>query len=317
MGAAPGDLIDWHPDRLFLDRRPHARLVVEVDRVEGIDLPRRALADLHTFLSQHCDKPGGVVIRADDPIPRDEARDMSEQALALRYLGGPGEADAAFLYLLLYDGRLAGSRGGASPYVRPLPYPAAIMVEGAWLRGRAAGAGDTLAHEAGHVLGLTRDRDHGDGVHCDDRVCLMHTYREVNPLESLFPTGTAQPVRGICGRCQTNLFEARRSDEDSQALFWGPFLVREEAAYRVLSLPGIAILHVGSLESGPWTDLLEQIRDSGPEAGKVSYTWATTLNRAAPEGRAALQAAADAAADDPYPPVREAAAEMARDLADN
>ena len=124
-----GDEWLWTPQLVYLNRAPHASLYVELAAVAGTEPSDAVLGELREFLTRYCDKPGGIQIVRDKPIPRAEVRGLSHDALACRYLKGPqdhettgprGEvisesvnshqkAGPAFIYILYYDSSLAAS----------------------------------------------------------------------------------------------------------------------------------------------------------------------------------------------------------------
>jgi hypothetical protein len=61
-----------HPERLYLQDRPCARVYVEVDRMEGVSLPKRWADELKAFFEKYCLKPDGVDVVLDARLPADE-----------------------------------------------------------------------------------------------------------------------------------------------------------------------------------------------------------------------------------------------------
>jgi hypothetical protein len=57
------------PELLYVTAQRYTRLYVEVDVLEGVEVPQRWLDELRGFLSQHCDKPDGITMVRDAPIP--------------------------------------------------------------------------------------------------------------------------------------------------------------------------------------------------------------------------------------------------------
>ena len=59
------------PELLYLKERPYSRLYVEVDTVEGVEVPEKWLDTLKGFLSTHCSKPDGIEIIRDEEQEED------------------------------------------------------------------------------------------------------------------------------------------------------------------------------------------------------------------------------------------------------
>ena len=77
------------PELLYLNDQPYSRLYVEVDSVEGVEVPEQLLDDLRAFLSKHCSKPDGIEIVRDKPIPLSEIKDVPMGPASVLYLDGP------------------------------------------------------------------------------------------------------------------------------------------------------------------------------------------------------------------------------------
>ena len=115
-----GDETRWQPQLLYLNRSPCPSLYVEVAAVAGTEPGDAALEQLRQFLAKYCDKPGGIRIVRDNPIPRAEARGFSHERAGVPFLQGPPanatNPSPAFIYILYYDSALcqrpgAGQRG--------------------------------------------------------------------------------------------------------------------------------------------------------------------------------------------------------------
>ncbi len=74
-------------DSLYLDPSPASRLVIELDRIEGSNPRPRALAIFLERLNKTLDKPGGIDLVVEPPVPPH----MAAWTLASR---GPGLARA-------------------------------------------------------------------------------------------------------------------------------------------------------------------------------------------------------------------------------
>ncbi len=242
----------WKPKLLLTSDARYRKLEIEIDHVEGTGPTATELQSLTSFFQQQCRKPDGVKVRMDKAIPRTDARDKSFKALAEQHLDGPESADAAFIYFLFYDSRLAGT-SPTQPWTMRLPFPGAVFVDRRWLTkwSRFPGTGDAprrmLLHEAGHVLGLCENQTHGDWSHCTNQACLMNWSLQIRPLRLFWP-GPVIHQRDFCSDCQADLAAYRDQLPADNLRFLGPYCVRSEADYHVLSSPGFIYVHLGRLE---------------------------------------------------------------------
>jgi hypothetical protein len=78
-----------HPELLYVKAQPYTRLYVEADMVEGAEVPQKWLDELRAFLSRYCDKPGGITVVRDDPIPLSEMKGLTIGEAALLCTDGP------------------------------------------------------------------------------------------------------------------------------------------------------------------------------------------------------------------------------------
>ena len=104
-----------------------------------------------------------------------------------------------------------------------------------------------LYHEAGHAIGLCRNLSHGDGMHCSNPECLMQSKLLVNEARAL---AGLEPMthQQLCHDCLSDITRYRNARSAANLHFMGPYLVRSEEKYHVLSLPNFLYLHVGDLE---------------------------------------------------------------------
>jgi hypothetical protein len=77
------------PELLYLKNQPYSQIYVEVDSVEGVEVPDEWLNVLKEFLAKHCSKPDGIKIVRDEPIPFDEIKDMPIGPASIFYTDGP------------------------------------------------------------------------------------------------------------------------------------------------------------------------------------------------------------------------------------
>jgi len=291
-------IMSWSPHLLFMNRAPHDSLYVEVDAVAGTEPSDEVLEAMEKFLRQYCDKPRGITVVRDDLIPRSAAVGYDNQALALQFVDGPApttNGSPAFLYVLYYDSALqvdpstplraahqhvrlrTESRyvDPENPHITLQPYPAAIYVDRRYLRLMPRSFETlTIRHEAAHVLGLTRNTEHGAQYHCMRKSCLMAPSLDI---------GFFKFIRGQNPFSQTNFCDACESDLAEGAVeqaknvrFVGPVLVRAEKEYHVASLPAEIKLGAGDASGFEMEKFLEQTRGDGKRMkGKFSpRSWA-------------------------------------------
>lgn len=310
--------IHWRAEEVFLQPKPYDRLYVEVDRVAGCELSEALLTYLADDLFRLCDKPGGVYIERSDVISRDRAMGVHHDLLAVRHMRGPpaGEAWTAYLYILFYDGRLYGE-GRERPHVSTI-YPAAIFVDTSFraMRGDLVATGrQMILHEAGHILGLTKNREHSDGAHCTDSNCLMWPAISLTTLSRFFGTPALAVRKQFCRKCLDDLDTSRRSPVSRAAnvVFRGPVVMRQEQGYAVGALPGFTYVHFGRVET----------LDVGVMQMSAEYAAASRLKRGRLRGAVGvsaestadlygLQRAVSRARRDPAPFVRQLAREAER-----
>jgi hypothetical protein len=190
------------------------------------------------------------------------------------------------------------------PHVNLLPYPGVIFIDRQYDPWGHAMWDLFLLHEAGHLLGLARGLDHGDGMHCSDKRCLMNEKARMGFLSWLVGRERPQYQHDLCDRCKSELEGYRALHPDPGLGFLGPVLVRSEGDYHVLSLPGFVELYVGQLESLMPASVLKDARRvaANLEDGGVWVSYRTELGEE--RDYAALTAALRHACYDPYELVR-------------
>lgn len=247
------------PDPLYVRSSPYNRLFVEVDTVQGTVVDPRWLAELKAFLVQFADKPAGVHLVQGRSIPLSQAKGLSPNEIAGLNIQGPpaGARSTAFIYVLFYDSHKLGARKPDNPHVSYADYPCAIYFDTAYGRGaQRAFAVNALRHEAGHVLGLCKNRAHGDGAHCRNPKCLMYPTLTLSPKWYLHPA----PRKDLCPACRRDLAATRAAGPDPRFRFEGPVLVRHEKGYWVMSTPGLVSLVFDSRQAADWRGMLANYR---------------------------------------------------------
>lgn len=271
---------------LYLQAKPCKSLYVEVDAVQGCEPKEESIEAFRKFLEEHCDKPGGIEIVRDDIVSIDKARVERDTLLALENMDGPGQLkdcnDVAYLYVLFYDSsRLMEDKRPIAPggYVNMGHYPAAIFIDKRfskkthWQKERDT---QTLLHEAGHVLGLTRNPAHKtkNTSHCMDISCLMYEKPQTHVSFLRMLTFQKQRVPKLCKLCEADLAKAKSNQANTKLQFMGPMLVRSEEGYHVLALPGFVRIDFGLLEKIQWEEVLAKAQKLGKEyaLGRVMAT---------------------------------------------
>jgi hypothetical protein len=272
-GCRSGTLPTYmQPELLYLKDRPYTKLYVEVDMVEGAEVPQKWLDELQAFLAQYCDKPDGIAIVKNEPIPLWEVEDLTVGEAALLCTDGPRVNDGeqpAYLHVFFYNQYFVNSKrhqGLSGPVRNPHVSPYCpntvffnvdyVKIEPEYVRIEA------LEHEAGHVLGLGKGKSHGDGSHCRNRGCLMLQYEGVESEFVRLLTGSVgvKLSRHPCQDCLHDLEAERAMDADGKLSFAGPFLVRREDGYSVVRLPNCEIIEASEEPAIKWQETLEYVK---------------------------------------------------------
>lgn len=241
----------WQPHLLLTSDQRYRRLEIEIDHVDGAGPTAEELKAITEFFETHCRKPDGVRVRVDAAIPRERARGFGRKALAELHLDGPERTDVAFAYFLFFDSRLAGTPK-AEPITTRVPFPAAVFLDRRYLDAwsRFPGTGDLarriILHEAGHILGLCANQTHSDGIHCTNSPCLMNVRLDIRPLRLLLP-GPVLLQSEFCSACRADLQATMAQPPADNLRFLGPYCVRSEVGYHVVSSPAFSFVHVGAL----------------------------------------------------------------------
>ena len=271
----------WQPHLLYLQSSVHSRLYVEIDAVEGCEPSDDAVNKLREFLTSYCNKPEGAEIVRSDVIPVKEARGLPRYGLAHRFLDGPPKnagSTPAFIYILFYDGALCDQRTvsktsrnvpekeserNLNAYAESLPYPAMVFMNEHYLPSAMKDNG--LLHEAGHLLGLVRRPRGNSALHCPDMTCRMTQVSHLNRIyldrmRSVFQDRFRKHYEQLCQDCVAELTSSSAAATPTNLHFIGPVLVRSEAGYHVLSLPGRVRLIVGDLIDQDCRDFASTVR---------------------------------------------------------
>lgn len=268
----------WQPHLLLTSDQRYRSLEIEIDHVQGSGPTAAELKSLTEFFEAHCGKPDGVKLRVDAAIPRPAARGQSHIALAELHLDGPATTNTAYAYFLFYDGRLTGLPA-RNPATLRIPFPGAVFIDRRYLdaASRFPGAGEVarrmILHEAGHVLGLCANQGHSDGIHCTNRDCLMNESLYVHRLALFVPGRPVAPQRDFCPDCRADLAAAQVQPPAEKLRFLGPYCVRSEPGYHVVTSPGFAFVHVGPLADLDLADVRRRrIATFTAEPGHIGIT---------------------------------------------
>lgn len=261
------------PELLYLSDQPYSRLYVEVDTVEGVEVPDQWLDALEEFLSTHCSKPDGIKMVRDKPIPFQDIKDMPIGPASILCLDGPDPnsgSQPAYLHLFFYAKDKVFKKTTKSPHV-PFPCPSAIFYNVDYGYRLDKMIKLTLPHEAGHVLGLCKKTKHSDGAHCTNKECLMRQSPDNLPSLGLLLFGI--PFKSdLCDDCLSDLEAYKSESANPNLTFDGPFLIRKEDGYSVASLPYSDVLIPAALEGKfDWQKMLAKLRETIEEEDFGEY----------------------------------------------
>lgn len=251
------------PDLLYLTDQPYTRLYVEVDVMEGVEVSQKWLDEFEAFLTQHCSKPDGITIVRDEPVPISTIADVPKDLLAILCTDGPPEQygdETGYLHLVFLDSK-HWSLGRACPAGVIASCPTAILcnADRGFDSDASRTAGAFLRHEAGHVLGLCSNPEHGDRSHCHNYGCLMAPAPTLGSWIGAKIGRTWKPK--LCEDCDRDLENAWSQPSPNNLSFAGPFLVRHEGDYDVISLGHSALLSMCPTgEAYNWRAILAQAK---------------------------------------------------------
>jgi len=201
--------------------RQRAKLVIEVDRVEGVAPRPAALARFLQRAALYTDSPSGIDLVAEEVIPRDEWREGSAplKALALRHRDLRPEArEHASLHVVYgpkwrrYRG-YTWARGSMMKLDRDYDGSLIFLFSDSikpvlWVTGVKQEA-SVLIHELGHAMGLATDPGHSSRAHCTVAHCLMYDGVDARTFALyFFPTlFTGYLPLDFCSACREDLWE--------------------------------------------------------------------------------------------------------------
>ncbi len=249
------------PELPLLLSQPYSRLYVEVDTIEGVDIPDGILDELKEFLSKYCRKSGGIEIVRNDIIQKSEYKDRSAEIVANLFIDGPphdaNDKQTAYMYVIFYDSTKMGKqRNSKTPHVS-FPYSCVIYYDIDFVRLiKNRVARNFLLHEAGHVLGLCKNTAHGDGGHCANKGCLMSSIK-VSISKSIL--GIPMEELDLCADCQKDIERVQATNPTTKMSFNGPFLVRKEQGYWVASLPVSDVVSFSGNDTFDWWEMLTEM----------------------------------------------------------
>ena len=258
------------PELLYLKEQPYSQIYVEVDSIEGFEVPDEWIDALKSFLEEHCSKPDGIKIVRDKPIPFNDIKDIPISTASILYTDGPVhnyDSQPAYLHIFFYNKKNIFKKTRKEPHVI-LHCPSTIFynVDYGYRLDKLIKL--ALPHEAGHVLGLCNNKSHSDRLHCTNTQCLMN--ESPGYFDSLwFLIFGIPPKSELCNDCKNDLIDCSSQTADPNLTFDGPFLIRKEDGYFVASLPYCTFIIPEILEEDIlWTELLENLKN---EAEKIDY----------------------------------------------
>jgi ribosomal protein L31E len=234
-----------------------ARLVVEIDWVEGFRPSPKAVRAIETVLARHCAADKLIEVVLDDEIPeaiwRESAGRAGLERLVARQLDGdPTAWERAEIVYVVYapdsrpwygesvsgmTDRITFSRADAIATVRTvLVFTDEIRRDAVLWVTPTRVERSTVVHELGHVIGLVSNPDHAQSErpdHCRVARCVMHQpgtrARFVNGLPALL-AGRIPSRYGK--RCSDDITTAKRLWADRAA--GSPTFVDQLRAARLL-----------------------------------------------------------------------------------
>jgi len=254
----PGWQTESTTSTIYVAPNPYPSLLVEIDAVEGFVPTPAHLNHLRNFLQKHCQKPGGIKIVVDDIIPAKTAKMRTASSLALEYIDGPPNNKTALLYIFCYNQKFTKDEKGGSNYTHSTQYTTALFINYASISLFANKDSELwemiFPHEAGHALGLCVNPSHSDGAHCKNTEGLGCLMSPGYSPSTLFTRGLAFIGMGnsdyqLCSDCLADLKQYAESRPLENVSYLGPYFVRSEKDYHVITLPYFTYFHFGSLST--------------------------------------------------------------------
>ncbi len=261
-GQKEKDLTRMHLGQLYLKDQPYQQLYVEIDTLEGTKIPPGLIEEIRDFLSQYCNKPGGIKIVQDAPVSFEE--ELSIGLMSILCMDGPVDSQdeqTAYLHVFFYDTEIENVLSFTeNPYVcASCPTTVFINLDYCWI------AHDSMTthfirHELGHILGLCWNTDHGNKHHCRKNRCLMRPSPGIlGELATLFQL----PMKecDLCTKCIEDLTYAKSQDSFEHYSFKGPFLVKNQDEEVKISIPYFrATVPKEAVDSLNWKTLLSDTK---------------------------------------------------------
>jgi hypothetical protein len=204
----------------FLTSEKYEKITIEVVHVTGFKPTAGSISNLHNFLNELINKPGGIeiVYHESAPFPKSviTLEDIKEKEKKSRQTSNNDNTMSAFI--LFSNGEYAGNSNNSS--VLGIAYGASSMVIfEETIRKYSGGLAQpstesiekgVINHEFGHILGLVNNgvepvaahQDAANGRHCNNKGCLMYYATETSDILSNLIGGE---VPGLDANCRNDL----------------------------------------------------------------------------------------------------------------
>ncbi len=173
----------------FLSDDDFTSLTLEVDYVEGFKPTPQAISALQQFLESHLNKPAGISINLDEPIPSSGKDTLTVQdvvGMENQYRSTFTDGTDLGVYMIVTDGIYTKENVLGFAY-----YNTSVAIMEERIRQISGGFGEpstsvveesVIKHELGHLLGLVNNgtpaianhHDEEHGAHCTNEDCLMY-----------------------------------------------------------------------------------------------------------------------------------------------
>ncbi|MBN2590441.1 MAG: hypothetical protein JXA96_11315 [Sedimentisphaerales bacterium] len=305
------------PELLYLNEQPYSQIYVEVDVIEGAEVPDEWLDVLEDFLTTHCSKPDGIKVIRDEPIPLDKIKDMSIGPASIFCLDGPdqnSDKQSAYLHIFFFNGKNTFQKKEIHSHIISLCPNTIFFPTGKVFQKNTASC--TIQHETGHILGLCKEQSHSDGAHCNNNNCLMNS--SPGFLDNLGFFFGIKLKKKLCKDCSNDLEKYKTESSDPNLTFDGPFLIRKEDGYSIASLPYCFMLIPEYYENKfNWHDSLDWIKKQSHENKKRYFLKSILISKSKDGSPPDISSYKDTfvkALDDPEPEVKKYAAQMLKTL---